>query len=136
MTAALAASRTAARAWPAGWVRAAAPARRPPRAAWLVEARGRFQRLAAIDASLAACAAALAAASAPATALALLMLSIGAAEEAIALTGALAAVSTVGVTTSSFLVQPPSANCEARAAARARDNGIERFMTDSWEGVC
>jgi hypothetical protein len=72
----------------------------------------------------------------PATALALLMLSIGVDDEDIALeapmSGALAVVSATGaVVTSSFLVQPPRASCEARATARVRDSEIERFMADS-----
>jgi hypothetical protein len=95
------------------------------------------QRLAAIALLLAAALAA----SAPATALALLMLSIGA--EAVPtladelMSGALAALADVstagGVFTSSFLLQPPSASCEARATARVRDSDIERFMADSSE---
>jgi hypothetical protein len=98
--------------------------------------RGAY-RLAAIAESLAAWAAALAA-SEPATALALLMLSIGVEDAPIVLealaSGALADVSAGGLLTSSFLLQPPRATCEARATARVRDSEIERVMADSsWD---
>ncbi len=88
------------------------------------------QRLAAVEASLAE----------PATALALLMLSIGVEALPIALEALdsdelaeLDVLSVVDVVlfTSSFLVQPPSANCEVSATARVRDSESERIMADS-----
>jgi hypothetical protein len=97
----------------------------------------RDQRLAAVEASLADCMEALAE---PATALALLMLSIGVEALPIALEALdsdelaeLDVLSVVDVVllTSSFLVQPPSANWEVSATARVRDSESERIMADS-----
>lgn len=83
------------------------------------------QWLAALSAALAAFV--------PAAALAL---SIGVADAAdmaldALVSGALAEASGGVLPTSSFLLQPPRATCEARATTRTRDRGIERFMTDS-----